>query len=82
MSGALPEIDRDICDLCGDCLEACPTGALSISARELSIDYDLCAYCGDCEDVCPKGAIRLPFEVVLRDAEDLPDDTLSALPQT
>lgn len=70
MSGAMPEIDRNVCDLCGDCLGACPTGALRMGPDALVLNEDLCAYCGDCEDVCPKGAIRLPFVVVLRGRDE------------
>ncbi len=60
---ALPEIDLALCDLCGDCLSACPNGALSIAEEHLMVDEEHCAYCGDCEEVCPKGAIALPFEI-------------------
>jgi ferredoxin len=62
---AQPEIDRRACDLCGECLAACPTGALRIAGSRLEIDLERCAYCGDCEEVCPKGAIRLPYQVVV-----------------
>ncbi|MHB1294285.1 MAG: ATP-binding protein [Anaerolineae bacterium] len=67
MSGpAKPEIDRERCTLCGDCLAACPQGALRMSdQRELLLDESLCAYCGDCDDVCPMDAIALPYQVVI-----------------
>ena len=63
----MPEIDREICDLCGDCLAACPTQALSLDAerRVIVLDDEHCAYCGDCEAICPAGAIRLPYEIRL-----------------
>jgi len=64
-SGLVPEIDRQRCDLCADCVAGCPSGALSLDEAGLHLDLDRCAYCGDCEDLCPKGAIRVPFEVVL-----------------
>ena len=62
---AQPEIARDACGLCGECLAACPTEALSIVAGRLEIVLEQCGYCGDCEDVCPKGAIRLPYQIVV-----------------
>jgi len=62
---ALPRIDSTLCDLCGDCLDACPIGALTMGGRALYIDAKSCRYCGDCEDVCPRGAISLSYEVVI-----------------
>ncbi len=64
---AVPEIDREICDLCGDCVAACPTGALSIVDEGLQVDLAVCAYCGKCEEICPKEAIRLPYQVIWPD---------------
>jgi formate hydrogenlyase subunit 6/NADH:ubiquinone oxidoreductase subunit I len=62
----MPEIDVELCTACGDCIEACPEEALSLSAaHKVLLDEERCAYCGDCEDICPVGAIAVPFEVVL-----------------
>jgi len=63
----MPEIDREICNLCGDCLPACPTQALSLDAEQrlIILNEELCAYCGDCEAICPECAIRLPYEIRL-----------------
>lgn len=66
----LPQIDDGRCILCGDCVRACPCGALAIADRRLVLDAELCAYCGDCEDVCPVDALRLPYRIVLDEAED------------
>ncbi|MHB0859107.1 MAG: ATP-binding protein [Anaerolineae bacterium] len=63
---ARPGIDMQQCNLCGDCLAACPCGALSISASaELVLDEAKCEYCGDCEEICPMGAVNLPYQVVI-----------------
>lgn len=62
----MPEIDIELCTACGDCIEACPEDALSLSeAHKVLLDEERCAYCADCEDICPTGAIAVPFEVVL-----------------
>jgi len=65
MGQARPEIDSDLCTLCGECILVCPHGAVSIVEGRLILDDELCSYCAACEDVCPMGAIGLPFEIVI-----------------
>ena len=43
----------DKCVGCSACIENCPTGALSFSAKGIDRDITLCSLCGDCVDVCP-----------------------------
>jgi len=74
MAKAMPEIDRSLCILCGDCVIACPSEALRIVDRVLTLDQALCSYCGDCEDICPEGAIALPYEIRLADPQTPPPD--------
>lgn len=51
-----PQIDSSRCpDGCAQCVEACPTGA--ISANPLTIDLGACVFCPLCTEVCPEGAI-------------------------
>ncbi len=52
------KIDRDRCDGCGACIEACPYGALRLKDSKAEIDYRRCVQCGTCIDICPTGAIR------------------------
>ena len=71
-SRAMPEIVAALCTLCGQCVDACPEGALRLTPdRQLVIDQDTCQYCGDCEGICPYGAIRLPYDIVLAGKERL-----------
>lgn len=56
------EVKTDLCDKCGDCIEACPKNAITFnesswSNAPITFDRTLCDSCGDCEDVCPNEAI-------------------------
>lgn len=62
---AMPEINREICTLCGQCVASCPHGAASLVAGQIVLDEDACDYCGDCEEICPVGAIGLPYDIIL-----------------
>ena len=53
---------------CTNCLDLCPTGAITSAGDHVSIDPMVCAGCGACSAVCPSGAI----------AYDAPDLQLSS----
>jgi class I fructose-bisphosphate aldolase len=44
-----------VCDQCGKCVQACPTGALTMDERVggLMHNRDLCTLCGACVAACP-----------------------------
>ena len=53
------------CRLCGDCVQACPQGAIRLEER-LVTDLALCQDCGTCTQVCVQGARELVGRVVTR----------------
>ena len=43
----------------GDCVKACPFGAISLKDGRPQVDEDTCMACGLCVSTCPKGIIKL-----------------------
>lgn len=54
---AVPRIDEQLCDRCGDCSSFCAYGALATTPDRVIVFDDLCHGCGGCALVCPAGAI-------------------------
>ena len=50
-------INPDLCDGCGECVEACPEAAISIADGKAVINEMLCSGCGACIPACPRGAL-------------------------
>ena len=42
---------------CTNCLDICPTGAITTAGDHVAIDPMVCAGCGACSALCPSGAI-------------------------
>ena len=66
MSSVIPEIDLEKCNGCGDCIELCPAGTVSlVNGKATIVKPEDCDYCTDCEAICPSEAIRCPFAIIL-----------------
>jgi len=52
-------IDRQKCDGCAACMEACEVGAIYLVDKKAHIDQSHCTACGSCVEVCPVQAIKL-----------------------
>ncbi len=59
-----PDLDQEPCRECGQCIEWCPVGALSLpaSGKGVQIDRELCYGCGECVATCRFGAISVSAE--------------------
>src|SRR5882724_8854534 len=43
---------------CHDCVNACPSGAITQStSKGISLDLGRCLFCAECVEACPHGAI-------------------------
>jgi formate hydrogenlyase subunit 6/NADH:ubiquinone oxidoreductase subunit I len=50
------KVDKGKCVGCGECVNVCPAGAISLKDNKAVIS-DKCVDCGRCAQVCPQGAI-------------------------
>lgn len=61
------QINTELCNSCGACVEVCPNGALYLVEGRATVEQTLCRDCQACIDACPTEAISLvtPKEVVV-----------------
>ena len=53
-------VEAGECTACGDCVDACLFGALSLDGGEsVIVDGGLCQGCGICRRACQSGALAL-----------------------
>ncbi len=54
----LPALDSTKCAVgCAECIEICPTDAITMGAEGLQLDMGRCLFCGACAEACPAGAL-------------------------
>jgi len=67
-------VDVIHCTGCGDCVEACPAGAITLADGKAIIDHETCTGCEACVDACPEKAIEpvIQGEIVRADERRVP----------
>jgi len=59
-SGNLAVVNPDLCTACGECVERCRYGAVSLAGEAARVAPSSCEGCGVCVHFCPAGAIDFP----------------------
>ena len=70
----LPAIDASRCpEGCRDCATACPTEAIAVGERGVSLDLGKCLFCPECERACPEKAVAFTsdYRLAVRSREAL-----------
>lgn len=58
-SGYVSQVDTDLCIACGDCVDACQFGAITLKDFSAVVSWQDCMGCGVCESICMQGAHQL-----------------------
>jgi MinD superfamily P-loop ATPase len=53
------QVDPEECTGCGECLEACPSGAMVEVGGSPVVDKRTCHQCFCCHELCPTGAVKV-----------------------
>jgi len=60
----VPQINNELCTLCGTCATACEFNALAVIGEKVMVFNDLCHGCGTCMFVCPEKAITETAKII------------------
>lgn len=66
-----PQIFPENCSNCKKCLDVCPTGAVSLSAKRPVIDLGKCIFCGKCGEECNAITFSREYRLAVMKREDL-----------
>jgi len=69
-----PEVRKDKCTGCMECIKICPAGAAKLTEKAAWIDKSICIHCMCCHEVCRYQAIKLnqkPIGMILNIARTI-----------
>jgi ferredoxin len=58
-SGYVVQVDNELCNFCGVCVDVCPFDALSLNETNVVIDWERCMGCSVCVGQCSSEAMSL-----------------------
>ncbi len=66
MEGVTVEVNRDLCEGCGECFKVCIYDSMKMIDGKAMIDLETCLGCGRCERKCPNHAITITIDDISR----------------
>lgn len=61
-SNLSPKVDINLCVGCGDCVQWCPSSAISLENKKATFNATRCIGCGECLTICTQGAIDIQWD--------------------
>ncbi|MFH1791950.1 MAG: DUF362 domain-containing protein [Candidatus Omnitrophota bacterium] len=61
-SSLKPSVLPGACTACGQCINGCPSAAISLKDSKAHVDRDLCIGCGECLSFCKFHAIKVNWD--------------------
>lgn len=58
------DLNQELCNLCGTCVESCEFNALTIQNGKLYFNPCRCRRCDGCETLCPRGAMAIKMDTI------------------
>lgn len=66
MEGLSVNVDEDLCEGCGKCVEVCVFRGMELVDGVAKVDQERCLGCGRCAEVCPTGASTIEIDDISR----------------
>ncbi|MEQ8163274.1 MAG: DUF362 domain-containing protein [Smithellaceae bacterium] len=77
---AKPELIKETCVRCGECVDVCPTGAAAITHNTYpTYDLEKCIGCAQCIALCPVSAIKIIWDTDINVFQEKLVETAAAI---
>ena len=75
-------INKEECNGCGACMNACNVGAIYLVDEKAFVDQERCTSCGNCIEVCPVQVIQSVESVIVQQTQpvEIQPARISVLP--
>lgn len=65
-----PKLKIERCTGCGRCIIYCPSGALSLENKKISLNFDKCVGCAECIHACKQKVFSIPWDLSYKEVQE------------